>query len=214
MFICPKCKQEKKDGEYYLRRDGRPNSYCKDCNLYHAKQRQQKFKYDCVQYKGGKCCKCGYDKCLGSLHFHHRDPNGKDLNISQLRFTNFIKNIKVKEELDKCDLLCANCHGEEHWTRMNFIEPKEKIVIEPSYCQCGSEKLPMSNKCLDCFNNNRETKIKWPTKEELEKLVWEKPVSIISKEFGVTDNAVGRWCKKYNITKPGRGYWMKQKHKK
>lgn len=220
MFVCPKCKQEKKDGEYYLRKCGRPNSYCKDCNLYHTKQRQQKFKYDCVQYKGGKCCKCGYDKCLGSLHFHHRDPNQKDFTIGTQKRTDFEDNQLVKTELDKCDLLCANCHGEQHYTKLAFIipqgpkepkEPKEQII---SYCGCGNEKLIKSQYCSVCFDKNRKTKIQWPTKEELEKLVWEYPTTQLANKIGVSDKAIDKRCKKLGLSKPSRGYWTKLKSQK
>ena len=64
----------------------------------------------CVEYKGGACERCGYDKCLTSLHFHHRDVTKKEFGIG----TRLVKFETLKPELDKCDLLCANCHGEEH----------------------------------------------------------------------------------------------------
>ncbi len=53
-------------------------------------------------------------------------------------------------------------------------------------------------------------KVERPFKEELEKLVWEKPTAQIAKEFGVSDKAVEKWCKGYGIAKPPRGYWMKK----
>jgi hypothetical protein len=46
----------------------------------------------------------------------------------------------------------------------------------------------------------------------LEKLVWEKPTTEIAKEYGVSDKAVEKWTKSYNISKPPRGYWEKKKH--
>ncbi len=55
---------------------------------------------------------CGYNKCLSALEFHHIDPLKKDFNISQFRTTSFES---IKKELDKCDLLCANCHREIHY---------------------------------------------------------------------------------------------------
>jgi len=51
-----------------------------------------------------------------------------------------------------------------------------------------------------------------PTKEILEKLVWEKPTTKIALEYGVSDKAVSKWCKSYGISKPPRGYWAKQGH--
>lgn len=46
-----------------------------------------------------------------------------------------------------------------------------------------------------------------PTKEALEKMVWEKPTTQIAKMYGVSDKAVEKWCKIYEIKKPGRGHW-------
>lgn len=68
----------------------------------------------CIEYKGGKCSICGYNKCYSSLDFHHLDPSKKEYNISKLIRTYSINTIKDKliKELDKCILVCSNCHGE------------------------------------------------------------------------------------------------------
>jgi len=63
-------------------------------------------------YKGGKCMVCGYKKCGRALAFHHVDPNTKSFGISARGITRSWE--KVKKELDKCVLLCANCHAEVH----------------------------------------------------------------------------------------------------
>jgi len=65
-----------------------------------------------VEYKGGKCCICGYDKCIGALEFHHVNRDNKEFNISQ--DGNSMSWDKVKNELDKCICVCANCHREIH----------------------------------------------------------------------------------------------------
>lgn len=52
-------------------------------------------------------------------------------------------------------------------------------------------------------------KVVHPSKEELDKLIWEKPTIAVAKDFGVSDKAVERWVKKYELTKPPRGYWAK-----
>jgi hypothetical protein len=57
----------------------------------------------------------------------------------------------------------------------------------------------------------RASKIFWPEKEELEKMVWERPTQIIAEELGVSDSAIGKKCKQLGINKPCRGYWAKQK---
>jgi len=57
-------------------------------------------------------------------------------------------------------------------------------------------------------NNLKRRKVVRPTKEELERMVWEKPCSQIAQQFGVSDNAVAKWCKSYGIVKPSVGYWQ------
>ena len=73
-------------------------------------------KEKCIVYKGGKCQICGYSKCNGAMEFHHRNPNKKDFSISRRRFNTF--DARLTKELDKCDLLCANCHREKHEKRI------------------------------------------------------------------------------------------------
>jgi predicted HNH restriction endonuclease len=71
---------------------------------------RQNTKRKLVEYKGGKCEVCGYNKCIQSLVFHHRDPSEKEFGITG-KTRAFAK---MKLEVDKCFLLCANCHGEIH----------------------------------------------------------------------------------------------------
>ena len=63
-----------------------------------------------VDYKGGECCRCGYKKETKALTFHHLEPNKKDFNISGKSWSFE----RLKKEVDKCILLCANCHIEIH----------------------------------------------------------------------------------------------------
>ena len=72
-----------------------------------------------VEYKGGKCERCGYDKCLRALSFHHRNREDKKFALSRTQKTNLAS---VKTELDKCDLLCSNCHMEEEELRSGRVE--------------------------------------------------------------------------------------------
>ena len=65
-----------------------------------------------IKYKGGKCALCGYKKCEQGLEFHHFNSSKKDFGISAKGYTRSWRTIK--EELDKCILLCSNCHREVH----------------------------------------------------------------------------------------------------
>lgn len=68
-----------------------------------------------VMYKGGRCEKCGYNKCIAALEFHHLNPLEKDFSISGKSWG--FETLKL--EVDKCMLLCANCHKEEHYRLKN-----------------------------------------------------------------------------------------------
>lgn len=63
---------------------------------------------------GVKCQTCGYDKYKGALCFHHRDPEQKDPKWNK----QWAKE-RLYKELDKCDILCMNCHAEVHRQDLN-----------------------------------------------------------------------------------------------
>jgi hypothetical protein len=87
-------------------------SQCKICRRKEQNRTTKKYKLVLVQYKGGKCELCGYSKCVASLDFHHKDPTQKDPNWIKMRRWN---PERVKKEVDKCRLVCKNCHGEIHY---------------------------------------------------------------------------------------------------
>lgn len=109
---CAKCSTFKDAKEFYIRRNGNNLSpYCKICTSKECSQRFTRIKEQCVAYKGGKCENCGYNRFIGALDFHHKNPSQKEFNICRRRSCNIEK---LKPELDKCKLLCSNCHREEH----------------------------------------------------------------------------------------------------
>ena len=85
---------------------------CLKCGSDSVARRREKLKLKAIEYKGGCCSICGYSKCTSALEFHHSDPTQKEFGISSKGYTRSWD--KVKEELDKCDLVCANCHREIH----------------------------------------------------------------------------------------------------
>jgi hypothetical protein len=109
--ICPCCKQELEITNFYKKAGILFDStYCKKCTNNQTVIRMVNHKMKCVEYKGGKCIECGYNKYYGALEFHHLDPKLKDFTISHLRAYTFNK--IVTDELDKCVLLCNRCHRE------------------------------------------------------------------------------------------------------
>ncbi|AGR89469.1 HNH endonuclease [Pseudomonas phage PAK_P4] len=115
MKQCTQCKVEKPTTEFYFKgrkADGRLHSECKKCfNNRMMKRYEQRAKV-IVDMKGGSCYLCGYDKCVAALEFHHMDPSQKDFEISK-RWS--MKDERIKAEIDKCVLLCSNCHAEVHY---------------------------------------------------------------------------------------------------
>lgn len=101
---CHKHSQEKKkynDGVYR----------CGQCTTDGVDKHRKETKLRAIEYKGGCCNNCGYDKCVAALEFHHLDPSQKDFAIS----SGHLSWEKVKTELDKCIMLCSNCHREVHY---------------------------------------------------------------------------------------------------
>lgn len=87
----------------------------KGCNFSseYVKKAQRKKKLKAIEYLGGKCVRCGYDECPAAMHFHHKVPGDKEYNIGYLVLRRAWET--AKQELDKCALLCSNCHSEAHW---------------------------------------------------------------------------------------------------
>lgn len=92
---------------------GKAKKICKTCFNKKSLRRWKDQKEKAVEYKGGKCVYCGYDKCISALEFHHRDPKEKEFAWDAMRKQTWAK---VVHELDKCELVCANCHREVHET--------------------------------------------------------------------------------------------------
>ena len=118
---CLKCGQE-----FVPKKNGWTRAYCFNCvpeTIYkrNGSEMRKIIKQWAIDYKGNKCQCCGYDTCLEALEFHHLDKTQKDFNISD-------RNLKtsdwplIKSELDKCILVCANCHREIHSGYRTFIK--------------------------------------------------------------------------------------------
>lgn len=71
---------------------------------------RKRTKQKLIEYKGGECELCGYKKCNRALQFHHLNPEEKDFSISGKS----ISFEKLKDEVNKCILVCSNCHSEIH----------------------------------------------------------------------------------------------------
>lgn len=104
-----KCKTCDKEGEEHFYKS--QGWYCKSCwNKRTSKRTKDNVKIIKEEF-GGKCSVCGYDKCMDALQFHHLDPAEKEFSLSTMRQANLDK---IRKEMEKCILVCANCHYEIH----------------------------------------------------------------------------------------------------
>ena len=100
-FVCAGCNKE-----VYQKTNGR---FCVTCK---SKKYRIKKKLKAIEFLGGKCEECGYDKCVKALDFHHKNKDEKSFGLSN----NWTKPWEVIEkELKKCSLLCCRCHTELHY---------------------------------------------------------------------------------------------------
>lgn len=135
----------------------------------HAREQRKKF---LVELKGGKCQRCGYDKCIEALAFHHRDPKTKSFSLSLAGYLTSLE--KLTKEAEKCDLLCHNCHSEVNYEEKNKTKPPinlegweedkrkrtERSSVERSIvsrdkliCGCGGNKSKRAKICRRCYKS-------------------------------------------------------------
>ena len=198
---CRRCDTTKHRDEFYTRRKGTAlTPYCKRCTNNQAVEKQRGFKLLCIEYKGGVCEGCGYSKCAGALEFHHRDPNEKDFTLSGIKKTKL--NDEIRNELDKCDLLCANCHREAHWKPMEFINLSRRQPAKVWECkECSAVVSYGRQTCKPCSDKGRE-RISWPPTDELVKMIEETNYSAVSRVLGVSGNAIRKRLRKRLTTLP------------
>ena len=137
------------------------------------------------------------------------------------------KLISIVEEAKKCILLCRNCHAELHYGDwdigeidvLKFDESKVPWHIFKSERSCKYCERKFRPKWKDhiCCSSSCATKIhshpnrkNFPSKEELQSLLWEMPMIKIAEIYGVSGKAVDKWAIKLECSKPPRGYWLKK----
>lgn len=99
-------------------------------NTYHSQtMRSIKRKYEFIMLKGGCCNNCGYNKNISALEFHHIDESSKNFSIDFRKLANTNKETLLKE-LEKCLLLCANCHREHHHPELELFNVTKIIKGE------------------------------------------------------------------------------------
>ena len=101
---------------------------------------------------------------------------------------------------------------QENQALQNLINPDNNSKIKHKNClYCNS---PLTGCFQDMYCSRKcywqaSRKVERPSKEKLQQLIWKKPTTQLAKDFGVSDKAIEKWCKAYEINKPPRGYWTK-----
>ncbi len=151
--------------------------------------------------ESGQPYKCSTPKCpitdswLGkpvTLHIHHLDGDWSNNVLNNLQF------------------LCPLCHSQTP------SYSRKKSTRISYFCECGVQISRSSKRCHICdqkFGRPQKAKIIWPSDQDLTKMVWEKPRTLLAQELGVSDKAIAKHCERRGIAQPPRGYWMKIKFK-
>ena len=182
---------------------------------------RQRLKERAIYVMGNKCACCGYNKCIQALEFHHLNPEEKDFSFGSNTNRSWAD---TRNELQKCILVCANCHREIHYglidnnlLKSSFDDKRakeiDKLVDDIKthkiyYCKvCGKEVWRGNEYCPDCAAKARR-KVERPTRQQLKELIRTTPFTKIGEFFGVSDNTIRKWCKAENL--PSKATEIKQ----
>lgn len=132
-------------------------------------------------------CKCGqgprWKGAPLTLEVDHVDEDWRNCRLGNLQF------------------LCPNCHSQKGH--------------KPHVCSCGNPVTGRGTSCLSCHLQKarakvtHRSKIIWPNKEQLRRMVWERPVSSVASELGVSGSMVKKKCRSLGVNTPPRGHWRK-----
>lgn len=179
-----------------------------------VKNSRQRLKQRIIRAMGGKCCICGYDRCDSALELHHLNPEEKDFTIASN--TNKAWEL-IKVEIQKCVMICANCHREihanlipqpEHSSYNTIIgdEISEEVKaikgvgIERRCTHCGKEITNDSKTslCHDCYAKTTR-KVERPEAWQLITEIATSSFVAVGAKYNVSDGAVKKWCKAYGL---------------
>jgi hypothetical protein len=122
MKICKSCGLEKSSESFEICKIISEKVYyrqkCKDCKRIVRVTRRQKLRKWLDEYKKNlMCLRCGFSD-FQALEFHHSNYDAKDFNVADMiRSGSSIQTIL--REIEKCEVLCSNCHQIEHYEKRN-----------------------------------------------------------------------------------------------
>lgn len=172
-------------------------------------------KLNLIKVCGNKCNICGYNKTVSALEFHHINPEEKEYGLASMGTCHQLE--KDLEEVQKCILVCANCHREIHdnfYTKEELlsykiylqdianelIQDRDNKLEKHYYCSnCGKEITKNAKLCTECANKERRIIQNRPNREELKQLIRYNSFAELGRKYGITDNAIRKWCKLENL---------------
>lgn len=114
MYCCNNCKAK----AHYNKQKNK--SIITGNTAFSQERRGMSRKLELIEKKGGGCSICGYNKNIAALEFHHTDASQKELKLDKRTLSNSSME-KILKELEKCILLCSNCHKELHYPESELI---------------------------------------------------------------------------------------------
>jgi len=193
----------------------------KDC---YTKAKNIKWKLFNHGLKEYKCEMCGISEWNGKqigLQLHHINGDNTDNRIENLmvlcpnchsQTDNYCGSVRFSRDIEyyckHCGKpmdktvtgLCDKCYRELITNNLDMVNDPilKKFRVYGTCCDCGAKIDIGATRCVKC-KVKIERKVEWPSKEELEQLINEKSFVAIAKEYGVSDNAVRKWCKRYGL---------------
>ena len=180
-------------------------------NYEQVRDSRHKRKLDVLYVMGEKCKICGYSKAITALELHHLNPEEKDFTLGQCWNKSWDD---IHKEIQKCILVCANCHREIHEgliqdeLKTSYIKERGEEITQKNYdlkhhkicyCKsCGKEIYKGSEYCVACAGLKARI-VERPTREELKRMIRIDSFVGIGKRYCVSDNAVRKWCKTYQL---------------
>lgn len=170
----------------------------------YQKLRGLKRKLHLIDLRGGCCERCGYSKNISGLDFHHIDPSKKDGQLDMRALSNSSMKY-ILEEFKKCELLCSNCHREEHSPELEIGNVRKIIKVGPD--SITEVKIIGKPKCIDCGTEINYTYKRCRKCSNINKCNVDKPkINVLIEEVKKNNKS---WCaRKYNVSVTTIKRWL------
>lgn len=155
-----------------------------------------------IDLRGGKCEVCGYCKNLAAFDFHHKDPSKKEHQLDTRKLSNSSMEW-ILNEFEKCLVVCANCHREEHNPDLIISEVRKKINEfrnsispakgKPKCVDCGIEINYTHERCRKC--KTARSRKRPPNKEKLHREFKKYGRKWCAKKYKVAVQTIGKWIR-------------------